>query len=219
MLMDQPSEGPNPAKLWRYLALEEEERVVTFIGIRDLFFAEEYLKRAALLPGSDLKIWRTPIDRSPHYRPVDPDRFASMRSYPVLELLSAYLWHLRFRDGFSKPISAPTTGESHASWQSADLDEFFLLTVFYPRAAFDGMLSLIEANDCHSRWLILDTEYATWANPTSETLFIRSLPCFSSKEGFCEEYLANSVVEMFFHPNLHPDLTIKVTPDLTGQDR
>ena len=212
-LMDQASDGPNPAKLWRYLALEEEGRAVTFMSFEELSLIDNYMERTKALEESGLKVWRAPLDRRRNYRPINPDCFACLQSYPALELLCAYAWYIRHPSAIvSLPDREESIGlapsaacERQASWERAELDEFFLLSAFYPRVAFDGMLTLVEPDDQHSRWLILDTEYVTWANPANETLFVGPQNPPAQQGASSHNFRANAMLEKLFHMNRYPE--------------
>lgn len=183
IVMAQSSSGPNPASLWRFLALEEDVPT-TFMSLADLEQADDLIQRTEALKATGFKMWRTPMDRRMNYRPIHPDRFGCVRGMPVRDLLCAFVWYVQQAaqipaDGGSieegealLPLHAKHS-ERQADWNRPDLAEFFLMSAIYPRAAFDGMLSLIEVDDQHSRWQLLDIEYATWANPDSEVVFVR----------------------------------------------
>lgn len=207
-LMDHASDGPNPAQLWRYLALEEHGKSVTFIGIESLSNIDKYMERTKALEESGLKVWRMPMDRRRNYRPINPDCFASVQSYPARELLYAYTWYVRHpttplssNQKGAMPLAPSSACEKQASWDRGDLEEFFLLSAFYPRASFDGILTLIDPDDQHSRWMILDTEYVMWANPASETLFVAPLYSSGPSHNFC----VNAMIETLFHMNRYPE--------------
>ncbi len=212
ILMEHPSDGPNPARLWRYLALEEEGKALLFLDVHELELLEDFLERTQALLGSGLKAWRTPLDRRRNYRPIHPDRFCCLQSYPAADLLRAFAWHVQTRETahhFPEPgciLQASAASERQASWKQVDLDEFFLLSAIYPRAAFDGLLTLVEADDQHSRWLLLDIEYATWANPASEALFARHLhQAQTGGTGVPDSHLVAATLEKLFHANRYPD--------------
>lgn len=213
VLMDRPSDGPNPAALWRYLALEEEGRAITFMSLESLPLIGGFMERTKALQESGLKVWRVPMDRRRNYRPINPDNFACLQAYPTLELLCAYSWFmcnplakipLPSEDRFLE-MEPSSACERQASWIRPDLDEFFLLAVLYPRVAFDGMLTLVEADDQHSRWLILDTEYATWANPSNETIFVVALTPPEQEGESSINFRSSAMLEKLFHLNRYPE--------------
>ncbi|MBK1884285.1 hypothetical protein JIN85_17835 [Luteolibacter pohnpeiensis] len=211
--MVRPSEGPNPAALWRFLALEEDS-TVTFLSLDDLGQAKMFLERTTALQAAGLKFWRSPMDLRRDYRPIHPDRFGCLQGLPVRELLLAYMWYLRkappAADAGGKLKTQPLqvkVGERQPLWEGADLAEFFLLSAVYPRLAFEGVLTLIEADDQHSRWLALDIEYVTWANPASELFFVKPLhPSISLKPvDLKESTLVPSMLERLALENRYPE--------------
>ena len=90
----------------------------------------------------------------------------------VQELLEAFTWH-------SQRGQMPTTAElpfcgtfpiTKTKWPDYGFDEWFLGAAIYPRVAHDGILNFVPS-EARSTLLTLDTEYATWANPSSELIF------------------------------------------------
>ncbi|MBK1835589.1 hypothetical protein [Roseibacillus ishigakijimensis] len=165
-------------RLWPLLALEED-RLVTFT---DTSLSGRFLldvQRTELVAESGLGGWRIPyhIPAAAHeigYRPINPLRFGSCRSYPVRELLGQFLAACEAGEvssmaqlpwGGSRPIAG-------ARWPHQDFASWFLMSVLYPRMAAEGLLTLVPAE---GEWpfLPLDIEYATWANPASEVLLTR----------------------------------------------
>jgi hypothetical protein len=217
IVMDQPSSGPNPASLWRFLALEEDVPT-TFMSLADLEQADDLIQRTEALKATGLKMWRTPMDRRMNYRPIHPDRFGCVRGMPVRDLLFAFGWYVQ--QAVLVPADSGSTeegeallplhakhSERQADWYRPDLAEFFLMSAIYPRAAFDGMLSLIEVDDQHSRWQLLDIEYATWANPDSELVFVRPVHPMQNKNpvDFKESTLVASMFARLALENRYPE--------------
>lgn len=215
ILMAGASAGPNPASLWRFLALEED-LTVTFLSLADLGHMDVFIERSAALGPSGMKLWRSPMDRRLNYRPIDPDRFGSIQARPVRDLLCAFTWHVKRGQGPRESSSVEGTKETQplqaererkADWGGPDLAEFFLMSAIYPRAAFDGMLSLIEAHQQHSTWQLLDIEYANWSNADSEILFVK--PIHQSLQirpvNFKESTLIPSMFERLMLENSYPE--------------
>ncbi|MEJ6580502.1 MAG: hypothetical protein QNL68_11975 [Akkermansiaceae bacterium] len=92
---------------------------------------------------------------------------------PIKLLCEAFIWCCE--NGLVKDYcqlgtrKAPILG---AKWPGFGFDEFFINSVIHPRAAFEGVLTLInwKANQLN-QWFALDIEYCTWANPKSEIMF------------------------------------------------
>ena len=209
MLMTEESAGPNPASLWRFLALEED-LAATFLSLADLGQVDVFIERSAALRPSGMKLWRSPKGSRSDYRPIDPDRFGSIQARPVRDLLCAFTWYARKsasadQDGEIRPLQARSSGHQ-VDWSGPDLAEFFLMSAIYPRAAFDGMLSLIEADHQHSTWQLLDIEYANWANADSEILLVK--PVYQHLGGkpvdFSESTLCPSMFERLMLENRYP---------------
>lgn len=216
VLMAQPSGGPNPAGLWRFLALEEE-RTATFLSLVDLGQADVFIERSAALRSTGMKMWRSPLDRRLNYRPIDPDRFGSIEARPLRDLLYAFTWYAKQakeaqkspsleREATVRPLRAKAD-EQEADWADPDLAGFFLMSAIYPRAASDGMLSLIEADHQHSSWHLLDIEYATWSNANSELLFVNPVRRFlpAKPVDFKESTLVPSMFERLALENDYPE--------------
>lgn len=180
-LMNSPSCHQAAARMWRFLALEED-RWTTFTQpvfgtemIHDVERSEEIMK-------TDLGFWRSPrlvgsksqrMDAR-SYRPIDPDHFGSKGGLPAGLLMRALIWHCRSGTmetrcvEFDGSRGYPVEG---SKWPSDKFAEWFLLAAVFPRVAFDGVFTfLIWQRKTLSHWYALDIEYVTWANPGSEVL-------------------------------------------------
>jgi hypothetical protein len=185
-LMRSSSIRHNPGALWRFLALEEEGCWVTVTDSDRARIVLHDIERTEKIMKSGLGIWRVPYvfgsiqsdDRPGFYRPIIACQFGCMGGPPVEMLMKAFLWHtLRgimpdqctLRKGRSGRKLLPIFG---TEWPTYGFDEWFLLAVLYPRLAFTGVLTFFPLKDAAAnRWLILDIEYVTWANPNSEVLY------------------------------------------------
>jgi hypothetical protein len=179
-LMESSSLGMQPGMMWRFLALEHDGLVT----ITDSDRATEVIndvERTELMAEAGLGFWRVPYTCGreetrqalpSHYRPILASQFGSARSFPLRDLMMAFLWH-------SERGTLPThltLGEKKQElwgtrWPDYGFDEWFLQTVFFPRMAFEGILTFVAWEDrALNHWFALDIEYCTWANPNSEIL-------------------------------------------------
>lgn len=171
-LMRSSSLRHNPGAMWRFLPLEEDALVTMCDSDRapsvgpDLVRTEEMAK-------AQMGLWRVPVwgdltnDGSVPYRPMFGGQFGGRQRLPMRRLMKAFVWHSR-RGTISAKCQFPSDGErliSGASWPDYGFDEYFLIAAVYPRAARKGVLSFVP-NNARSQLLLLDIEYATWANIT-----------------------------------------------------
>lgn len=185
-LMRSSSIRHNPGALWRFLAFAEKDRWVT---ITDSDIARRILavvERTEQTIAAGLGMWRLPYifgsvhsDNHPgYYRPINASQFGAAGGLPMEQLLKAFLWHtlrgtmpdkctMDYKKG--KRNQLPIYG---TTWPTYGFDEWFLIAAFYPRMAFEGVLTFYPINQREANhWYALDIEYVTWANPKSEILY------------------------------------------------
>lgn len=183
-LMKSSSIRHNPGAMWRYLALEEKGRLVTICDSDAAAKVEFDMLRTEETAKAGLGLWRVPVwgDISPEgevlYRPMFGGPFGVCVRLPTGRLMQACLWHHR-RGTLSQTCQIPACGErpiNGSTWPSYGFDEYFLIAAVYPRLARKGILSFIP-NDAKSQLMLLDIEYATWANPRSELVYFGAGEC------------------------------------------
>jgi hypothetical protein len=177
-LMKSSSVRHNPGAMWRFLALEEKGRLVTIADSDRALRIEADLLRTAESEKAGLGLWRVPVwgDFGPAgevvYRPMFGGQFGGSQRVPMGRLMKAFVWQAR-RGAIAGTCQMPACGErpiKGAEWPDYGFDEFFLIAAAYPRMALKGVLSFIPSN-ARSQLLLLDIEYATWANPRSEVVW------------------------------------------------
>ncbi|WP_367871107.1 hypothetical protein [Luteolibacter sp. Populi] len=178
-LMRSPSIRYCPGGFWRFLALEEAGTLVTVIDSDRIGQVSGDIERTELMNRLGLSLWRVPgyynadTSKEVRYRPILGGHFGARGgSIPVRKLIETFIWH--WRHG-SLPLTAniPGYGErpmKFANWPDYGFDEWFQLAAMYPHLAPGGTLSFIPV-DARSMLLPVDIEYATWANPKSETVY------------------------------------------------
>ena len=180
-LMKSSSLRHNPGAMWRFLALEEKGRLVTIADTDRARRIEADLLRTAASEKAGLGMWRVPVwgdlgeTGEVVYRPMFGGQFGGSGRLPMQRLMKAFVWHSR-RGTIAPTCQVPACGErtiKGASWPDYGFDEFFLIAGVYPRMARKGILSFIPSN-ARSQLLLLDIEYATWANPRSEVVYFGS---------------------------------------------
>jgi hypothetical protein len=174
-LMKTSSLRHNPGAMWRFLALEEKTKLITISDADRARLVEADLQRTELMSKIGLGFWRVPVwgelnDKGMmNYRPILACQLGSAKPLPARQLMKALIWHT-LRGTISIKCKALGCGEQTiygTVWPDYGYDEWFLQTAIFPRAAMNGMLSFIPAS-ARSRFLPLDIEYCTWANPRSE---------------------------------------------------
>jgi hypothetical protein len=183
-LMKSSSVRHNPGAMWRFLAFAEKGRLVTIADSDRAPMIEADLLRTAETEKAGLAMWRVPVwgDFSANgtvpYRPMFGGQFGGSRRLPMSRLMKAFVWHHR-RGSIARTCQVPVCGEraiAGASWPDYGFDEYFLTAAVYPRMAQKGILSFIPT-DARSQLLLLDVEYATWANPRSEVVYFGNGRC------------------------------------------
>ena len=181
MLMESSSIRHNPGALWRFLALEAKGEWITIIDADRGGYILTDVKRSIETMDSGLGLWRVPyfFDFDDHendpgyYRPINACQFGARGGIPIRILIESFIWHNKQGSMPSNWKSFGSEGETRkitsTHWPSYGFDEWFLLSVLYPRLAFEGVLTIFLwghplPSFCH----IMDIEYVTWANPKSE---------------------------------------------------
>ena len=174
-LMKSSSIRHNPGAMWRFLAFEETDKLVTLVDADRAATPLADIVRTETTAKAGLGFWRVPVwgelndEGNLNYRPIVGCQMGSVKPVPVRLLMEALIWQTR-RDGISKlakpPGSRPVAVHGTV-WPDYGFDEWFLQVALYPRVAFEGLLSFIPSS-AKSQLLPLDIEYAMWANPASE---------------------------------------------------
>lgn len=177
-LMKSPSIRYCPGGFWRFLALDEEDTLVTVIDTDRMAHVSNEICRSEEMDKMGLGLWRVPgyyNSESTHhvrYRPILGGHFGALGGIPARLLIEAFLWHSQ-RETIRKSAIIPGIGErpiQFSSWPSYGFDEWFQLAALYPRLVVQGTLTFIP-KDARSFFLPVDLEYAQWANPQSESLY------------------------------------------------
>lgn len=101
-LMKSPSVRFCPGGLWRFLALEERNAVVTVIDTDRMNVAEGEIARTRLMDQMGLGLWRVPgyynvdnngVAKEVRYRPILAVHFGGRGWLPVREWLETFIWH------------------------------------------------------------------------------------------------------------------------------
>lgn len=175
-LMEHSSIRSSPGMLWRFMALAEEDSLITCIDSDRISDLDGEIARTQVMGESGLGCWRVPAyyNQDIHkgkvnYRPMLGGHFGAKGGIEIELLLKAFIWH-------SQKGSMPTQAEvpgcmplpiNATDWPDYGFDEWFLMTAIYPRLAFEGILTFMPT-DAKSLIMPIDIEYATWANPDSE---------------------------------------------------
>ncbi|MBK1833520.1 hypothetical protein [Roseibacillus ishigakijimensis] len=182
LVMETSSIAHNPGAMWRFLAMEEENCLVTITDADRAHDVIYDVERTELVAKAGLGHWRVPYTfgaeetrraAPTHYRPILACQFGSAKSYPMSELMSAFLWHHE-KATFPTQVTIGSTAQNifATRWPDYGFDEWFLLAVMFPRMAFEGVLTFVPWNDhALNQWFALDIEYCTWANPKSEIMY------------------------------------------------
>ena len=112
------------------------------------------------------------------YAPMLGSYLGAVGGWPILSLLSAFIWHCK-RGNITTLVHIPgftPKPMKNCLWHESNFEEWFLAVAFYPRAAGKGILTLVPTRT-HSSLLLFDIEYVTWANPHSEVMVYPTKPC------------------------------------------
>ena len=132
-----------------------------------------------------LGVWRVPFplaeapDGSVHYRPFVGSQLGLVGGWPMQQLLQAFTWH-SLRGTIPRTMDFPGCGERPVNWgvwPNHYFDEWFLAVALYPRFASAGMVTFAPSNLRCTVMLLLDIEYAMWANPNSQMVFVPHENC------------------------------------------
>jgi hypothetical protein len=174
-LMKSSSIRHNPGAMWRFLAFEETDKLVTLVDADRAAQPLADIVRTETTAKAGLGFWRVPVwgelndEGNLNYRPIVGCQMGSAKPFPVRLLMQALIWQTR-RGGISKLAKPPGTRPVtiHGTvWPDYGFDEWFLQVALYPRAAFEGLLTFVPSS-AKSQLLPLDIEYAMWANPAAE---------------------------------------------------
>lgn len=177
-LMKSPSVRYCPGGFWRFLALEEENTLVTVIDTDRMGEVSHEIGRTQAMAEMGLGLWRVPgyynsnLTKQVRYRPILGGHFGARGGIPIRKLIEAFVWHWR-HESLPQTANVPGIGErpiQFAKWPNYGFDEWFQLAAMYPRLVPGGTLTFIPT-DARSLLLPIDVEYATWANPKSECIY------------------------------------------------
>jgi hypothetical protein len=177
-LMKSSSIRHNPGAMWRFLALEEKGRLVTFADADRAMQVEADIAMTEEMARLGLKFWRVPVFQELNsvgqynYRPIRASGFGSNLTLPAGDLMKALIWATQNGTISTKcrPPGEPEYTIFGTQWPDYGFDEWFLQAAVYPRVAQEGILTLVPST-VRSKILPLDIEYCTWANPNSEVCY------------------------------------------------
>jgi hypothetical protein len=182
-LMKTSSIRHNPGAMWRFLAFEETDKLVTLVDADRAAAPLADIVRTETTAKAGLGFWRVPVwgelNDAGHlsYRPIVGGQMGCTKPLPTRLLMESLVWQTK-RGGISKLAQPP--GELpvpiHGTvWPDYGFDEWFLQAALYPRAAFEGLLTFVPVS-AKSQLLPLDIEYTMWANPASELVYFGKSP-------------------------------------------
>lgn len=186
-LMKGSSIRHNPGAMWRFLALEDKDRLVTFCDSDKAPMVGPDILRTEETKNAGLGFWRVPVwgdvasDGTVPYRPMFGGQFGTCANLPMRRLMKAFVWHHR-RGSISSVCRLPGCGErsiTGAVWPDYGFDEYFLTAAVYPRLARRGVITFLPS-DARSQFVPFDIEYVTWANPRSEVVYFATNGCCGS---------------------------------------
>jgi len=168
----------NPGAMWRFLALEEKDRLVTIADADRADDLEADIAMTEEMARLGLKFWRVPVFQELNsvgqynYRPIRASGFGANLTLPAGDLMKALIWATQNGTISTKcrPPGEPEYTIFGTQWPDYGFDEWFLQAAVYPRVAPEGILTLVPAT-VRSKILPLDIEYCTWANPDSELCY------------------------------------------------
>lgn len=181
-LMGGSSSGMQPGMMWRFLALEHDGLVTVTDADRAGDVIHD-IDRTERIAAAGIAHWRvaytcgreeTRQASATHYRPVMACQFGSSRPYPMVDLMAAFIWNYWQGKVGTDLTLGPDSGKRimGSQWPDYGFDEWFLQTAFFPRMAFNGVLTFVPWSDRSlNQWFALDIEYCTWANPISEIFY------------------------------------------------
>lgn len=175
-LMENGSIRHNPGAMWRFLALEKSSCPVTITDSDRIKWVLADIARTEAAQRVGVGGWRVPYyyaSQGEGYRPMSAAQLGSHHSYPMRQLLQAFVWH-NIRGTMPTRCKLEGLRETEiagSQWPDYGFDEWFLLAVMYPRMAHDGLLTFFPwDSDSAGQFFALDIEYCTWAHPKSELI-------------------------------------------------
>jgi hypothetical protein len=183
-LMRHPSIAHAPGVAWRVLAFGDKGKLVTMVDSDRMREVAEDIKRTRAMRESGHRCWREPVslDYDEHgkvlYKPFMGCHLGVEGGWPVEKLIHAFTWH-SIRGSFPTMISMPGCSPkpiNNGHWPDFGFEEWFLTVAMYPRLAEAGLLTFVPVG-FHSSLMLLDIEYATWANPKSELIIFPTRGC------------------------------------------
>jgi len=179
-LMKSSSLRASPGTMWRFLPMESGGLVTVF----DADLAGDLaanIERTEVMAEGGLKFWRMPYHPGPgevdhgnpgHYRSVNASRIGSSLQLPVQLLAEALLWNLeKGHLGNECTVGGRKIPYAGGNWPDYCFDEYFLNTAIFPRAAKEGILTMLSRRDTsQSYWFALDIEHCMKANPAAEII-------------------------------------------------
>jgi hypothetical protein len=142
--------------MWRFLPIESGGLVTVF----DADLAGDLLaniERTEVMAEGGLKFWRMPYHPGPgqvdhgnpgHYRSVNASRVGASLQLPVQLLAEALLWNLeKGHLGSECSVGGLKIPYAGGSWPDYCFDEFFLNIAIFPRAAKEGILTMLSRRD------------------------------------------------------------------------
>ncbi|MES2476507.1 MAG: hypothetical protein V4640_12060 [Verrucomicrobiota bacterium] len=201
-LMRHPSLAHAPGVVWRVLAFAEKDRLVTMVDSDRLNEVIADIERTREMDRAGLKSWRVPVMIDTDgagkvvYKSFIGCQIGAEGGWPMERLLHAFTWHSR-RGSLPTLVDVPGCGVmpiNHGYWPDFGFEEWFLTVVMYPRMAGAGMLTFVPTG-ASSSLLLLDIEYATWANPNSQLVIFPTESCCGPVRSKLAGYPADDVVE------------------------
>lgn len=182
-LMEGGSVLHNPGAMWRFLAMEGPETVTVIDADRAPQVVHDVIRTEATA-AAGLGSWRSPYtwgaaasqpNMAAWYRPVNACQFGSALDLPMTALVEAFLWAVgtgRISTWAPAAFGGPEAFFG-SRWPGYGFDEWFLSCAVFPRLAAGGILTVIRPADHSLHHLFaLDIEYCTWANRSSEILYL-----------------------------------------------
>ena len=188
-LMEADSTNTTAVSLWRLLAFEQAGAEVTISAGEVEDRVEADIRRTNDLTKAGLGFWRIPFvlpetaNGDVHYRPISGHQYGGVGGLDIASLLSAFTWHC-MKQSFPALTELPGCGAGRlpwADWSSRYFSEWFLAAVIYPRVVESGVLTFL-ASATYSPFLVLDIEYATWANPNAQLIVTPNAHCCVTAE-------------------------------------
>lgn len=181
-LMRHSSIRHNPGAMWRFLALEGDHLTTITDSDRAPDVVHD-VERTELAASSGFGHWRVPYTwgnqetsegRPSHYRPILACQFGSSASIPTRQLMESFVWHAEkdSLDDCLKLAGGEPMKIFGTKWPDYGFDEWFLMSAYYPRMVFNGVLTFVPwADRSLKHWYALDIEYCSWASAKSEILY------------------------------------------------